>query len=141
MYQNILIAYDGSAGSQNALKIAAELAIKLNSKLWALWVAGSLPQYHETKAEFDEEKNQIEIYFNKLENEISVFTHQLKIEIEFSYLQGNPSKLIVDFAKENNIDLVILGSSGHSGLWGRFLGHVPDKVSDNAHCDVMIVRK
>ena len=141
MYQKILIAYDGSIGAQNAIKTGAEMSKKLNSQMSALWVAGSLPHYHETKAEIEEERNYEEIYYNKLQEEINDYSSQYKIKIEFSYIKGNAAKTIVEYAKEKHIDLIILGHSGHSNLWGKFLGHVPDKVSDNAHCDVLIVRK
>jgi nucleotide-binding universal stress UspA family protein len=141
MYQNILIAYDGSIGAKNAMKIGAELSKKLNARLSALWVAGSLPQYHETKAEIDEEINYEETYFNKLQEEIINYSSQYQIDIRFSYLKGNAAKTIVEYSKEKLIDLIIISHSGHSNLWGKFLGHVPYKVSNNANCDVLIVRK
>jgi len=140
MYKTILTAYDGSAGSKNSLETAIGLAKKFNSKILAIWVAGSLPQFHETKAEFEEEIKYTEIFFNKLQQEISEYCKKNDIIIEFSFKKGNAAKTIVEYAKDKNADLIVIGHSGHSNLWGRFLGHVPDKVSDNAHCDVLIVR-
>ncbi len=43
--------------------------------------------------------------------------------------------------EEENFDLVILGCRGkHSKLKRTFLGTIPDKVINNAPCDVLIVR-
>ncbi len=35
-------------------------------------------------------------------------------------------------------DLIVLGHSGHSAVWGRFLGTTAEKVSRHAHCSVLI---
>jgi Universal stress protein family len=39
------------------------------------------------------------------------------------------------------VRLIVLGHHGHSGLWGKLLGGVADRVSHLARCDVLIVRK
>jgi hypothetical protein len=36
--------------------------------------------------------------------------------------------------------LIVRGNRGHSELWGRVMGHTADRVSENAHCDMLIVR-
>jgi nucleotide-binding universal stress UspA family protein len=47
----------------------------------------------------------------------------------------------VSFAKEGNYDLIVIGHSDHSELWGRLLGDTADRVSDHAHCSVLIVKQ
>jgi nucleotide-binding universal stress UspA family protein len=47
---------------------------------------------------------------------------------------------IVDSAKENGIDLIVLGSKGYSGIKKLLLGSVASAVLTYAHCPVMIVR-
>ena len=48
MYRKLLVACDGSEGSQIAVLHASILAKKLGAELSALWVRGSLPHYPET---------------------------------------------------------------------------------------------
>ncbi len=43
-------------------------------------------------------------------------------------------------AKEVGADLIVLGHSGHSAVWGPLLGAVTEKVSRHAPCSVLIVR-
>ncbi len=141
MYKNILVAYDGSEGAQRALSSAIEIAKALNSRLTALWVGGYMPYYHETVAEVDEENKAIESFSTKLKKELKSVSQQNNIHIEYGHLQGNPAKLIVEYAEKNHMDLVVMGCKGHSSLWGNDLGHVTDKVSENADCNVLIARK
>ena len=44
------------------------------------------------------------------------------------------------YALEVGADLLIIGHSGHSGIWGRLLGTMADKVVDHAPCSVLVVR-
>jgi len=140
-YKNILVAYDGSEGAKKALDNSLVLAKIFKSKLIALWVGGFRPYYHETVAEIDEENKAIDSFSTKMKQEIKLKSKEAGFEIEYVHLQGNPAKLIVEFAEKNNIDLIVIGCGGHSGLWGNNLGHVTDKVSENAKCNVLITRK
>ena len=140
MYDNILVAYDGSGGSQQALEQAVHLAQTLGASITALWVRGSLPHYPETVDEIEEEKDAANAYLQKVSEEISEYSKQFDIGIHFETRSGHPAKTIVDFAKTLGADLIVMGHRGHSGLWGGFLGHTTDKVSENAHCSVLIVR-
>ena len=141
MYQNILVAYDGSEGAVKALNSALIIAKSLSSHIIALWVGGYRAYYHETVAEIDEENKSIEAFSAKLKKDLRILSKCEGIDIEYAHLQGNPAKLIVEYAGKNKVDLIVMGCRGHSGLWGNDLGHVTDKVSENAKCNVLIVRK
>lgn len=141
MYKNILVAYDGSEGSKRALDNALIFAKALKANLTALWVGGYRAYYHETVAEIDEETKSIDAFSARLRKDIKSLSQQHGLDIEYAHLQGNPAKLIVEFAEKNGIDLIVMGCKGHSGLWGNDLGHVTDKVSENAKCNVLIARK
>ena len=140
MYKNILVAYDGSEGSRHALEQAIQLAKNLNSSLTALWVRSSLPHYPETVDEVEEVKGAADAFLQKLSKELLNYSRKNKIDIKADTREGHPAKTIVDFAREGNFDLIVLGNRGHSGLWGDFLGHTTDRVSESARCDVLIVR-
>lgn len=55
--------------------------------------------------------------------------------------QGPPFLEIVRYAKENDIDLIVLGTHGRSGLVHVLLGSVAEKVVRKAPCPVLTVRK
>jgi nucleotide-binding universal stress UspA family protein len=141
MYKKILIGFDDSDGSKAALSDALRLAKELGSEITAIWVRGSLPHFPETVDEIEEENSSANSFFKKITKEIHSISNQFGKEIKIVCKSGNPSKTIMEFSKANDFDLIILGSKGASGLWGNVLGHVSDRVSENAHCSVLIVRK
>ena len=53
---------------------------------------------------------------------------------------GDPALRIVNFARENDIDLIVMGSRGMSTTKKILVGSVSDKVIRNALCPVMIIR-
>lgn len=140
MFNKILVAYDGSDGARFALEKAILLAKNLGSELLALWVRGSLPHYPETIDEIEEEKESADAFLREITDDLVMFSKKNNITIQGDSRTGHPAKTIVDYAKEKAVELIVLGHRGHSGLWGSFLGHTTDKVSENAHCSVLIVR-
>lgn len=140
MYEHILVAFDGSDGSKHALEDAIHLAKDLGARITALWVRGSLPHYPETIDEVQEEKSAADSYIQNLIKTITYYSKKFSIDIKVDSRSGHVAKSIVDYSKEQNVDLIVLGHRGHSGLWGGLLGHTTDKVSENAHCSVLIVR-
>ncbi|WP_152391644.1 universal stress protein [Paenibacillus guangzhouensis] len=53
---------------------------------------------------------------------------------------GDPAQLIVNKAKEESADLIVMGSRGLSLFSELFIGSVSHKVVQHAHCAVMIVK-
>ncbi len=141
MYKKILIAYDGSEGSKNALEMAVEIAKLSSAYLKAIWIKSKLPHYPETVSEISEEQAAAESFLEGLKKDLEEYKQKYGINIDFYSVAGNPSKTIVSYAKENFFDLIVLGNEGHSTLWGTSLGHTADRVSEHAHCSVLIVRK
>ena len=141
MYKKILIAYDGSDGSKIALVNAVELAKQISAQLKAIWIKSKLPHYPETVSEVSEEQAAADSFLEGLKKDLGEYEQSFGIKIDFYSIAGNPSKTIVSYAKENNFDLIVLGNEGHSSLWGASLGHTADRVSEYAHCSVLIVRE
>jgi nucleotide-binding universal stress UspA family protein len=137
MYKKIVVGYDGSEGSKAALSQALRLAKELGSEVTALWIRGRLPYYEETIDEVNEEKEATDTFFNKLKEEIAAASTQHSIPIEALSESGHPAKTILDYAISIKCDLIVLGHRGHSGIWG---GHTAHKVSEHAHCSVLIAR-
>ena len=54
--------------------------------------------------------------------------------------QGDPRECLVDVAKKERADLVVLGSHGRSGLRGLLLGSVAAHVVAHAPCSVLVVK-
>lgn len=63
------------------------------------------------------------------------------VRIETRILHGPPHREIVDLARSEKADLVVMGTHGRSGLEHALLGSVAERVVRKATCPVMVVRE
>ena len=55
-------------------------------------------------------------------------------------LQGVPPEEIIGFSEKNDIDLIVMGTHGRTGIKGFLLGSVAEKVVRHATKSVLVVR-
>ncbi len=55
-------------------------------------------------------------------------------------LRGQPWQAICDWAADNEVDLIVMPTHGHSGLLHMWLGSVAERVVQKAACPVLVVR-
>jgi len=78
----------------------------------------------------------------KIRQKTKQYLEKEKISCELSAILGsNPSRALVNTAKHENYDLIVVGSRGLGNAAAFFLGSVSKKVVSNAHCDVLVVKK
>jgi len=53
---------------------------------------------------------------------------------------GKPFEQIIRYAREENVDLIVIGTHGHSALASMLLGSVAEKVIRKAPCAVLSMR-
>ena len=140
MFQKILVGYDGSRGGKAALERAAAAAKNYGAELTAIWVRQPLPRHADVPGEPEAEKEAADDYFAERKQEVAEVAKRFGISIACESRAGHAAKVIVGLAKEGNYDLIVIGHSDHSELWGRLLGDTADRVSDHAHCSVLIVK-
>ena len=61
-------------------------------------------------------------------------------EIETIRVTDRPARAIVDYADEEGVDHIVIGSHGRTGVTRVLLGSVAEKVVRRAHCPVTVVR-
>ena len=141
MFKRILVAYDGSKSGKAALECAIAMAKASNAPITALWIREPLPRYTDLPGEAEEAAEAADEYFEARCREVAASAAQHEIDVACKTLLGHPAKAMVQFANEGNYDLIVIGHSDHSGLWGRLLGDTADRISDHAHCSVLIVKQ
>jgi nucleotide-binding universal stress UspA family protein len=65
---------------------------------------------------------------------------QSHVKIHTHVLAGHPVRDIVELAAELKVDLLVIGSAGHSELYERMLCSRADRIVHLAHCPVLVVR-
>ena len=141
MFRKILVGFDGSQGSWKALRAAIALAkLQPGSELWAVSVEEHLPRMPEVIDELAEEKDRENEVFAALHREAAVLARKSGVALNVKTIAGHAAQGIVRFARQLESDLVVIGHSGHSGVWGTFLGGTAEKVVRHATCAVLVVR-
>ncbi len=139
MYNNIALAFDGSEGSRRALDAALHLARAEKQKLWMIFVE-DLPRYSDVTSETNEERERGNAIFEKLRQEALAAGKKYGVEVIAEKRVGHPAQALVHYVKEACVDLLVMGHTGHSKVWGTFMGTTADKVVSHATCSVLIVR-
>jgi len=140
MFTKILVGYDGSKGARAALGRAAMLAKHYNAEITALWVRELMPRHSDLPGEYEEEKEAADEYFRERKREVEAVAQEHGISIRCETRRGHAAKTILKLAEEGKFDLIVVGHSDHSELWGRLLGDTADRISDHAPCSVLIVK-
>ncbi len=138
----ILIPIDFSEFSENALEVAANLAKKFDAHLIVLHMLG-LSEAIFTKDE-TQEFMEAQYYMKLAKKRFNSFLDKpflkgIKVfEIVQNYKDFNE---INDIVKEQEIDLVVMGSHGASGLSGLFVGSNTEKVVRTCEVPVLVIKK
>lgn len=138
-FDNILVAIDGSEGSDRAFAKALELAAITSGRLTALAVEGPLPAYAATVGEVEEVKREKDAFFQTLVSQAHQQAERAGVVLDVELRPGHAAELIVRVAGERHSDLIVLGHRGHF-LRDHLLGSTADRVVEQAGCPVMVVR-
>lgn len=142
MFKRILIATDGSDIAENAADFGIKLAKNLNSEVYCIYVVDTTAfSSIDSEMIWKNIKSILEEDGKRALKSIEEKVKDLNLKFHAILRYGNPSEEIVKFAKENNIDLIVMGTSGRSGLDRFLIGSVAEKVIRTAPCPVMVIRK
>ena len=140
--KNILCPVDHSDCSKEALKYAVSFAIKDNSKLYLLHVIdirtfdesinAMTPQIPDDKTLAQLKTKLLDCIPEEIRDDM---------DVEALVVQGIPFVEIISTAKKNDVDMIVLGSHGRTGITHMMMGSVSEKVVRKAPCPVLIVRK
>jgi nucleotide-binding universal stress UspA family protein len=141
-YSRIVVAYDHSELSKKALKMAMNLA-KQDNQIELLVVMVIQPDRpmvysygYAFEAYHEKQHEEVKAVRNEIEHELKSLPNKSRTVA----IEGTPGHMIVEFVKQNDADLVVMGSRGLSGLKELFLGSVSHYVVQKAHCPVLIVK-
>ncbi|MBE6511361.1 MAG: universal stress protein [Methanobrevibacter sp.] len=139
MYKKILVPTDGSEFAKKAQLQAIYLAKATGAEIIALSVSEN---HFISGISLNDEVEQLnELLKDRCEEDLKQFEDMNDEEVKISPVirEGSPAKSILDVASEEDVDLIVIGSSGKSGFDRFILGSVSEKVVHTAKCPVLIV--
>ena len=183
MFSKILVAFDGSKPSLDAVESAMEIGNIYNSSLVILHILDGYkypyllssvvlaPTYGSDKLEkerqkFEELMNSLREKYNAGNRKIlapendkvilegtnttttststadptSIDSTGSSFETAIIEAETSAASTIVDYAESKNVDLLVIGSKGRTGLKKMLVGSTASEVVKYAHCPVLVVR-
>jgi nucleotide-binding universal stress UspA family protein len=137
MFKHILVAIDGSAYSHEALPAAAEMAKKFDGEILVLHAS-------------EHDRGRPVVYTLETPAAATAVVAGAVKQLQDAGLTakgqvvdvaaGHVAKAIVETARANGIDLIVMGSRGLSDVQGMMLGSVTHKAMHTAVIPVLVVR-
>jgi nucleotide-binding universal stress UspA family protein len=141
LYRNIVIATDGSANSQRAISYGIWIAklsgaavhvihvVDTPSLISEVWTAGKDMIYEMMISDG-----------KKILSKAKKIIEDSGVEVKDVLLEGHPAEEIIKFAENNNMDLIVMGTLGKTGIERFLMGSVSEKVVRHSKVPVMVVR-
>lgn len=142
MYKKILVPTDGSEHAIRAEKEAMYIAENTGAELIGMSIVennfvNGLPLNDEVYELNNLLKENTQKNVNDFEKLVGDETNSVTVRSVIK--EGTPAKAILETAEEEDVDLIVIGSSGKSGFDRFLMGSVADKVSKSAKCSVLVV--
>ena len=141
-FKKILIATDGSENAERAASYGIYVASATGAEVYALYVVST--KHAGTARAVMGWTEAFEEYFATKGGEATDYVQNLGkdagIKVEPVYLKGSPAEKILEYAEENNIDLIVMGTQGLTGIKRFLVGSVAENVLRHSKVPVMIIR-
>ncbi len=124
-FKNILVAVDGSDYGNAALREAVSIAKRRGSALSVLSVASSDAESGTAAG---------------IVRQAAELAAQEGVAIQSVTMIGKPHEAIVEMAKKNQADLIIVGSHGRRGMERLLMGSVTERVIGHTEMGVLVVK-
>lgn len=136
MYQQILVPTDGSAAANSAINHAIDIADTRGATVHALYV---IPTDELRFGRKSDEVKQLEAgnfeghpeahtRAKNATHDVVAAATEANVEATKAIVAGTPHTEIVEYARANDIDLIVMGTHGHSGVGRLLLGSTTERV-------------
>jgi nucleotide-binding universal stress UspA family protein len=142
MVQTVAVGTDGSGTADKAVEFAIELAARYQARIVFIsaYVPAREPHLQRQHADAPEDAQ----WSSNPAEEIDATLRDCEERAEARGLrwtsearEGDAAKILVELAESNNADVLVIGNKG---MQRKVLGSVPNTVTHNAPCSVMIVK-
>lgn len=140
--KKILVAIDFSEITPKIITQALILAQATSSKLWLIHIAAPEPDFVGYETGPQTERDYMANKFREEHRQIQKYAEELRqkgIEVVALLLQGATVETILREANKLDVDLIIIGSHGKSGLYKVLVGSVSEGILQSSNCPVLVV--
>jgi len=138
MFNNILLAVDGSEYSHRAIEYATSLTERYGANLWLVHVfsnTSDLLGYEDFEKLYAKRKSAGQAVLDSAKKIIGRTT----FKVHEVLLEGSEAEAILSVAENHQVDLIVMGTRGFGAVKGLLVGSVSRKVIHLSACPVMVV--
>jgi nucleotide-binding universal stress UspA family protein len=139
MFDKILVAYHGSDRAMRAFDAAIELARQRNTPLYLINIEEELPRHAELIAEIESARERQDSHTSRLAEQARRHAELHGVSLICAVAHGSKVRMIVDFARNGNFDLLVIGASRQS-LANLLFGSPSERFMTLAPCSVLAVK-
>lgn len=138
-YRNILCAVDFGDEAEVLVEKAADLAKKYAAKLSLVHVVEYIPIDFANELMLPQQQEiEEQLVIRAKEYLAKLAAKLLATGVDTSVLTGSTKMEVIEFARNNSTDLIVIGRHGRHGI-SRLLGSTANSVLHHAPCDVLVV--
>jgi nucleotide-binding universal stress UspA family protein len=138
--KRILAPTDFSESSFAAAHYALELAEALGAELHLLYVIEPPVYYSPAFGGYIPDRTDLQAYAAAGLEGMTIADEPRDVKIIRRSVEGVAASTIIEDAQEHNIDMIVIGTHGHSAVRRFFMGSVAERVVRHASCPVLAVR-
>lgn len=140
MYDHILLPTDGSEGVSGAIEEAIALADAHDATLHVLYVVDTSAAAAVPTADVANIQDLLETAGNEALSDVSARAAEHGVSVETHTARGVIHDVILEYADETPVDIIVMGTHGRSGLDRLLLGSVTERVIKRATQPVLVIR-
>jgi nucleotide-binding universal stress UspA family protein len=142
MFENTLVAVDGSKHSDAAFDVTMDISQKYGSQVFVLHVfqGGTGPGTLVSPGFEDDMRAIGQQILDSYEAKVKERRDSLQKNVRMLLEMGDAAQKIMETASKIKCDLVLIGSRGRGGFKELLLGSVSHKVTNHASCPVLVVK-
>ncbi|NQT73744.1 MAG: universal stress protein [Chloroflexi bacterium] len=146
MFKKIVVCLDGSSLAEKILPYVTEGAVRFNTKVILLrvldvpstvaWIEGTPPDTEIVTEESQQDKKEVEEYLES----VATSMRERDLDVECVILHRiSPDEAILEYAGENDVDIIAMTTHGRSGMARTLLGSVADSVVRQSRLPVLVI--
>jgi nucleotide-binding universal stress UspA family protein len=138
--EKIMIATDGSICSRLAANKGIEVARLSGGTVYAVYVVST---YYSSSIDVDFYREKVHEALKKdgehAVKKIKEMGERVRVNVETILLEGHPVDKLIQYAEEEGMDIVVIGTLGRTGLDRLILGSVSENLIRHSKVPVLVV--
>ena len=142
--KKILVAYDGSPHSKAALDWAMMLSVNNGAEVEVIKVFEPIAQSNLSNyvinTDLVEQYAEMEKADRQMMEDVKIFCKEAcNAKVHVDVLEGNVASTLLDYARENGFELIVVGTKGHGMLVEMLLGSVTNSLVSLSKTPILVV--